>query len=145
MKTSINLNLTDRAKNGRNGAQLVYVLDCIRNSTRAADEGLTFETDADALKFFFRCFNQEFNFLYNKRRFPSLTERIGEYLQGLPSCCPVDYWHDEITKKGVIWGVLDNVEGRKAEEFTENWFKVLGLRICQAAQKVGLNPYFWAV
>ena len=139
------LNLTERAKNGRNGDQLVYVLDCIKNSTRATDEGLTFATDADALTFFFDCFEQEFNHQYNKRCFPSLSDRIGAYLRGLPSCCAVDYWNDEITKLGLSWGVLDSTEGRKSEKFVATFFEVCGLRICQAAQKVGLNPYKYSV
>lgn len=144
MKTN-KFNLTERAKNGRNGVQLVYVLDCIKNSTRAYDEGKTFATDADALTFFFECFNSEFNYTYNKRRFPCLSERIGDYLRGLPSCCNIDFWNDEILKLGLVWGVLDSTEGRKAEKFTENFFDVCGLRICQAAQKVGLNPYQYIV
>ena len=143
MKTKFNL--TDRAKNGRNGAQLVYVLDCIRNSARAYDEGKTFENDFQVLSFFFDCFNEEFNHPYNKRRFPCLSDRIGEYLRGVPSCCYVDIWNEDILKLGLSWGVIDSTEGRKAEKFVENFFEVCGLRICQAAQKVGLNPYQYAV
>lgn len=139
------LNLTDRAKNGRNGAQFVYVLDCIRNSSSATDQGLTFETDAAALSFFFSSFNAEFNHRYNKRLYPSLPERIGEYLRGLPGCFAVDYWNDEILKLGLIWGVIDSTEGRRAEKFLDNFFSVLGYRICQVAQKVGLNPYQYVV
>lgn len=143
MKTIFNL--TDRAKNGRNGVQLVYVLDCIRNSSSAADNNITFENDFDALKFFFDTFNEEFNHAYNKRLFPCLSDRIGEYLRGLPGCCSVDYTDYSILKLGVIWGVIDSTEGRKAEKFLSNFFYVCGLRICQAAQKVGLNPYQYAV
>ena len=144
MKKS-NLNISERARNGRNGVQLVYVLDCIRNSSRATDEGREFANDFEVLKFFFDTFNEEFNDQYNKRRYPNLQNRIGEYLQGLPSCMDVDYWNDEIIKLGLIWGVLDQSEGRKAEKFVNNWFNVLGLRICQAAQKVGINPYQYAI
>ena len=144
MKKSI-LNISERARNGRNGAQLVYVLDCIKNSSRATDEGITFANDYEALKFFFDCFDGEFNYQYNKRRFPNLSERIGDYLRGLPSCCSVAYWNDEILKLGFSWGVLDSVEGRKAEKFLENYWMFLGLRLCQAAQKVGLNPYKYEV
>lgn len=139
------LNLTERAKNGRNGAQLVYVLDCIRNSSRAADEGKTFKTDADALTFFFDCFNEEFNYQYNKRRFPSLSVRIGEYLKGLPSCFSGFYCDADIITLGLTWGVIDSPEGRKAESFLYNYWSVLGFRICQAAKKVGLNPYQYVI
>lgn len=144
MKTT-KQNISERAKNGKNGVQLVYVLDCIRNSSRATDGGITFATDADALTFFFATFCEEFNNRYNKRLFPCLTDRIGAYLRGLPSCFAVDFWDDEIIKKGITWGVLDSSEGRKAENFASRWFDVLGLRICQAAQKVGLNPYQYTI
>ena len=144
MKTT-KQNLTERAKNGKNGVQLSYVVDCITNSSRATDEGRTFATDADALAFFFSTFNEEFNDQYNKRLFPCLSDRIGAYLRGLPSCFSCEFWNDAIINKGITWGVLDSSEGRKAEEFANRWFEVLGLRICQAAQKVGLNPYQYAV
>jgi hypothetical protein len=143
MKT--NVNLTERAKNGRNGVQLVYILDCIKNSRIAADLGVEFKTDADALQFFFNCFNEEFNFAYNKRRFPNLQERIGEYLQGLPGCCDIDYTYHDIILLGVNWGVLSSTEGKKADKFIENFFSICAFRILQAAGKVGINPYKYAV
>ena len=144
MKTNYN-NISERAKNGKNGVQLVYVLDCIKNSSSATDQGLNFETDADALKFFFETFDKEFNYTYNKHRFPCLQNRICEYLRGLPSCCCVDFYTSEILKLGLIWGVIDSPEGRKAEKFAENWFNVLGLRLLQAACKCKLNPYKYTV
>ena len=139
------VNLTERAKNGRNGVQLVYVIDCIKESSRAADEGLEFNTDAEALQFFFDCFEKEFNFQYNKRMFPNLAERIGEWLKGLPSCCNIDYTNHNILLLGVKWGVLSSTEDKKADKFLNNFFMVCGVRILQAAQKVGLNPYKYSV
>lgn len=138
-------NITDRAKSGRNGVQLCYVLDCIRNSSRAADEGLEFNTDAEALQFFFDTFNEEFNYQQNKRRYPNLQERIGEYLRGLPSCCAIDYKNCKILTLGVTWGVLSDINDKKGVEFLARFFNICGLRILQAAQKVGLNPYKYAV
>ena len=139
------VNLTERAKNGRNGVQLVYVIDCIKESSRATDEGKVFNTDAEALQFFFDNFNEEFNFQYNKRMYPNLSERIGEYLKGLPSCCNIDYTNHNILLLGVKWGVLSSTDDRWADKFLENFFTVCGVRILQAAQKVGLNPYKYAV
>ena len=135
-------NLTERVKNGRNGLQFVYVLDCIKNCSRAADENLVFDTDFDTLQFFFDVFNEEFNNSYNRKLFPNLSERIGQYLQGLPSCCNIDYWNDEILNLGISWGVLKSKEGRKAEEFVNNFFRVCGVRLIQAGEKVGVKiPY----
>ena len=138
-------NLTERAKTGRNGVQLVYVIDCIKESSRAADEGKEFKTDAEALQFFFDCFEQEFNFQYNKRQWPNLAERIGEYLKGLPGCCDIDYSDHSILLLGVKWGVLSSTDDKKANKFLANFFSVCGVRILQAAQKVGINPYKYAV
>lgn len=138
-------NLTEKAKNGRNGVQMVYIIDCIKESSRAADEGKEFKTDAEALQFFFDCFEQEFNFQYNKRRYPNLSERIGEYLKGLPSCCNIDHINHSILLLGVKWGVLSSTDDKKANKFLENFFSVCGVRILQAAQKVGINPYKYAV
>lgn len=136
MKTKANL--TEKAKNGRNGVQMVYIIDCIKESSRAADEGKEFKTDAEALQFFFDCFDEEFNFQYNKRMYPNLSERIGAYLQGLPGCCNIDYINHSILLLGVKWGVLSSTDDKKASKFIENFFSVCGLRILQAAQKVGI-------
>lgn len=144
MKKSL-ANLTERAKNGRNGVQLMYVIDCIKESSRATDEGKEFNTDAEALQFFFDNFEEEYNNQYNKRRWPNLAERIGEYLMGLPSCCNIDYTYYNILLLGVKWGVLSSTEDKKADKFLKNFFTVCGVRILQAAQKVGLNPYKYAV
>ena len=135
-------NLTERVKNGRNGQQFVYVLECIKNCSRANDEDITFATDFDTLQFFFDVFNEEFNNSYNRKLFPNLSERIGQYLQGLPSCFNIDYWDDEILNLGISWGVLKSKEGRKAEEFINSFFRVCGVRLIQAGEKVGVKiPY----
>ena len=60
MKKS-NLNISERIRNGRHGIQFVYVLDCIKNSPMATDEGKEFASDYEVLKFFFDTFNEEFN------------------------------------------------------------------------------------
>ena len=138
-------NLTEKAKNGRNGVQMVYVIDCIKESSRTADEGKEFKTDAEALQFFFDCFEQEFNFQYNKRQWPNLAERIGEYLKGLPSCCNIDYTDYSILLLGVKWGVLSSTDDKKANKFLENFFSVCGVRILQAARKLGIDTYKYAV
>lgn len=137
MKTSNNL--SERVKNGRNGVQFVYVLDAIRNSGRAADEGKDFATDRDALLFFWDSFNAEFNDAYNKKRYRNLQARIANYLQGLPSCIAVDYWNDDIINIGRAWGFCQTE--RKAAQFVENWFNVIALRIIQASDKVGINTF----
>ena len=138
-------NLSNEVMSGKTGAQFAYLLDCIKNGSRATDEGREFANDREAVKFFFEVFNDEFNDQNNKRLFPNLQDRIANYLLGLPSVCSVDYWHDEIIKLGLIWGVLNETEGRKAEKFLENYWSVLGCRLIQMAQKLDVNPYQYLV
>ena len=139
------LNLTNRAKNGRIGVQLVYVLDCIKHSASATDQNMKFDNDKQVLQFFFDEFNEEFNHEYNKRYYPSLQQRIEQYLRGLPGCCSIEYVEYNILQLGIKWGVLSSTDDKKACKFVDNFFAVCALRILQAAQKVGLNPYQWAV
>ena len=138
MKRNV-LNLSDSAVNGRNGKQLVYVLDCIENSTRAQDENQTFETDCEVIKFFFDCFESEYNYKQNKQRFPNLQERIKNWIAGLPSCFCCDYESYNIIQRGVEFGVLTGTDEKKNEKFVNGWFNVLACRIIQVAVKVGYN------
>lgn len=135
-------NLSESVKNGRNGVQFVYVLECIKESAHATDEGKVFATDYDALLFFWETFRQEFNHDYNRRRYPNLQERVKNYLQGLPSCFAVEYWNDEIIKIGKSWGFCQTE--RKAAQFVENWWNLIALRIIQASEKVGIFPMRFA-
>lgn len=133
------LNLTDRAKNGRIGVQLVYVLDCIKNSASATDQDMKFENDKQILQFFFDEFNEEFNKEYNKRYYPSLQQRIEYYLRGLPGCCSIEYVDYNILQLGIKWGVLRGTDDKKACSFVANFWSVCALRIIQAATKLGIN------
>lgn len=133
---ALNYNLTESAINSKNGVQLVYVLDCIKNSNYATDENKVFVNDFETIKFFFDCFNKEFNYRNNIKRFPNLQERIKEYLQGLPSCFTCAFYNCDIIDKGVKFGVLTGSDERKNEKFINNWFNVLAYRILQTADKV---------
>ena len=110
-------------ENKRFGIQFSYILDCITS------ESVELTTDKEKVDYFFKCYEIEFNHEWNKRRYPNESERIGNYLQGLPSCCSVEYWEDEIVKIGESWGFCKT--SRKAEEFVNNWFRFLGFRLIQ--------------
>lgn len=142
MKTN-NFNLSNSAVNGLNGVQLVYVLDCIKNSTRAKDENRTFANDLEAITFFFECFEKEYNHEYNKKMCPNLQRRIKEWIAGLPSCFNCYYSNYDIINCGIKWGKLSGFDGfaneRKNETFVNGWFSILALRAIQTALKLGYN------
>lgn len=110
-----------------NGKQFAYVLDaiCVYDY-----EGTELEaTDKECVKYFFDCFESEFNFEYNRRRYPNLQNRINEYLKGLPSCIRIAFENYKIAEIGKSWGYCKNE--RKEAQFIENWFSVIAFRLIQ--------------
>ena len=110
----------------RNGAQFAYILDSINH------EG----SDREKVSYFFECFMQEFDFDYNRRRYPNTADRIGEYLQGLPSCCSVAFTYWDIEQQGKKWGFCG--DDKKTANFINNWFQVLGSRLVALIEAAGI-------
>ncbi len=136
-KTTAKRNLSEKVRNSAKGMQYAYIMDCVKNSSRATDEGKEFADDAEVLQYFADCFGDEFNHEYNKRLYPNIAERIGNYLQGLPSVCSVDYWHYDIIQIGKKWGFCQTE--KKAETFCDHWFTQLGCRIVEMCNKLGVQ------
>lgn len=110
------------------GVQFAYVLDCIYN-----DEKLDM-SDKEAINYFFDYFDREYNDAYYKRLYPSLQERVKEYIEGLPSCFGVAYCTDTIINIGKSWGYCRTE--RQIVDFQNNWFSVIAWRLIQLKEKL---------
>lgn len=132
-----NVNLTERFKKSRSGVQCCYILDCIKNSSCVNDENIEIMSDKEALELFLKYFNEEFNYSYNKKRYPILQNRIEQYLRGLPSVCSVTYSDYNIKQIGKSWGFCQSE--KKADQFVENWWSILAYRILQIANKFDIS------
>lgn len=130
-------NLSDKVLSSKNGVQFQYVLENIEDCSRANDEGITFESDYDKIKFFFDVFNEEFNYIQNRKRYPNLQNRICEFLRGLPSCINIDYTDYDIITNGKKWGYCQTE--KKETAFIENWFNMIAFRLIQIAHKLGFD------
>lgn len=106
-----------------NGKQFAYILDAIHSDTRE------FSTDKERIEYFFECFNKEYNDEYYKRIYPNETDRIANWLQGLPSCIGIDYENSTIIEIGKSWGYCKTE--KKENEFIENWFFQIALKLRQ--------------
>jgi hypothetical protein len=129
-------NLTDRFKKSRVGVQCNYILDCIKNSSLVNDENIVIRNDKEAVELFAKYFNEEFNYSYNKKRYPILQNRIAQYLRGLPSVCSVAYSDYDIKQIGKSWGFCQSE--KEADEFVENWWSILAFRILQLVYKLDI-------
>lgn len=116
----------------RTGKQFCYLLDALYNS----ETGEAFANDFDAVFYMWHKFNEEFNNDYNRKLYPKLSDRVGEWFAGLPSGVGIAFTYADIIEVGRSWGYCKNE--KQAIKFCEDWFRVLGLRFVQMVQKLGL-------
>ena len=126
------VNLTEAYSKGK-GYQVRYAVDCIKEAMDLENE----PTDKEAVEYFLKDFDRVANYPYNKKRFPNTAKRICDYLQGLPNTFCVEYRNYKIIEIGKSWGFCQTE--KKEEKFVENWFTMLGVRVLQAASKLGID------
>ena len=110
------------------GVQFAYVLDCIYNDEKDN------MSDKEAINYFFECFNEEYNYDYNKRLYPNLQKRISEYIQGLPTCFGIAFTRYDIEQIGKSWGYCKTEP--QTLKFVNNWFDAIAFRLIQLKEKL---------
>ena len=76
----------DIRQDKRNGKEYAYILDeCFYGDEHKGD----FTTDEARLWLILSCF-KNWDCEHERRKFPILSDRIGDWLRGLPSVCSVD-------------------------------------------------------
>lgn len=116
------------------GAQYAYLLDeCIDGDNYKGE----FNTDKE--KIYLVIANYK-SWLRNnqKPKTWSTARHIGDWLRGLPSCCKVAYWNDEIVRIGQSWGFPLRTDSAQ-EKFADQWWTVCGQRLLEIADKLGLS------
>lgn len=66
-----------------------YAVECIEGTEYGIDTDNM--TDKEKIEFVLGVFDDEYNIPYNKRSYPKLHERLGQYFRGLPSCYNIDF------------------------------------------------------
>lgn len=116
----------------RTGAQFAYVLDSIFDP----ETGEQFATDLDAARAAWEMFDSEKNSIWDRKQYPRLSERVGQWLQGLPSGVAIAFSNSDIIDTGRAWGYCQT--DKKTAEFVNNWFTNLGFRFVQVWTAAGL-------
>ena len=129
-------NLSERVLNSKVGKQFSYILECIDTCSAADYQGKEFETDLERIAFFWQGF-KNYDYPSNKKRIPNLQLRVADWLQGLPEYLNVDFENYKIIEIGKSWGYCSTE--RKENEFINNWFKNIALRLIQIANKLGYS------
>ena len=115
------------------------LLKIIDNSITTEAYGVEFETLQERAAYCLECFNREFNNPYNKARWPSRVELVGEWLAGLPSVITVPYWNDEIVSYGYKLGMIpqrktEAARERQEQKFIDRWFVVMAYHLILASE-----------
>lgn len=127
--------MKDLRNNKRYGEQFAYVLDAIYAESEETGEEITSQlTDKQKVEWVFRQFDIEFNYDYNKKRYPNEQERLANYLQGLPSCINIAFSDYDIKQLGKSWGYCKTE--KKAAEFVGRWFSVMAFRLLQLRDRL---------
>lgn len=109
-----------------------YILDCVNSD----DVDVTAMTDKEKIEFVLERFNEDRNGAWWKQEYPLLSERIGNYLAGLPSSCSVAFSDYDIAQIGKSWGLAYD-----PARFVYYWFKNCGRRIVELANMYEIDLY----
>ena len=123
----------DVRQDKRNGKEYAYILDdCFYGDEHNGD----FSTDKARIWLILACF-KNWDCEHERRKFPILCDRIGDWLRGLPSVCSVDYGADKILQRGKEWGLCSTEAGEY--RFINGWYRRMGQRIVEMIGKLGLD------
>lgn len=116
------------------GAQYAYLLDeCIDGDNYNGDF-----TD-DRAKIYLVLGNYKSWLKNNKKPGTWSTARhIGDWLRGLPSCCKVAYWNNEMVRIGQSWGIPLLTDSAQ-EKFADQWWTICGQRLLEIADKLKVS------
>lgn len=118
------------------GKQYAYLLDqCINGENYNGD------FTSDQAKIYLVLANYKHWLVNNdKPRTWSTAKHIGDWLRGLPSCCTVAFWHNEIVNIGQSWGIPLLTDSAQ-EKFADEWWTICGQRLLEIADKLNISYY----
>lgn len=98
----------------KNLAKYEYILGCMNN------EDINLATPQEKLQNFVDKYHREFCSKWNVSQWPSHSQRIEQYLRGLPSSCSVAFATYDIVEIGKEWGECETPE--RENVFDKYWW-----------------------
>ena len=93
------------------------------------------KTDKQKVKFVLDCFNKEFNYSNNKKRYKNLIIRIAEWLKCTPSVINIEIWNEDIIRVAKEYKLLPlNITEDEEYNFVEYWFELCASTILAIAK-----------
>lgn len=92
-------------------------------------------TSSEKIKFFFDCYDREFNHEYNKKRYPNEQERLKNYLQGLPSCINIPFYNWDILELYKELNGIKTLSSKKEESVLKYYWDKIAFTLLQLKRK----------
>jgi hypothetical protein len=103
-----------------------YLISCIDASGYDGPEPTT---DAEKVRFLYDTFVSEYG--WNLQRL-GLVKALAEYFSGLPSCCTIAFYNDDIVALARKWGSLPaGATERQERAILDNWFNFAANKTAQ--------------
>lgn len=111
-----------------------YLTECLPTAeTIQLEYGKTVEDTIQArLQFVVDCFNSEYNFADNRKRYGNTPNVFAQWLMGLPSVFSVEYRNHAIIELAKQWGSLQDYSTELQEQrILDNWFNFAAVKFSQ--------------
>ena len=110
-----------------------YILGSIVLPT---DHGNEITTNGDKINFLFDCYNSEYNYKYNVKRYPNEQERFANWLAGGPSVISLPWFYDGIIKLAQELQEVENFPKATEKRIIENYFNFMAYHIIKVSNKL---------
>ena len=87
------------------------------------------ETKKQKLTFLFDCFDSEFNYSNNVKRYPNLQDRFAQWLQGLPSSISLPFYYNDILELSKNLLEVDELSKAKENTICKNYWSFMAYHI----------------
>lgn len=96
------------------------------------------DTESARAAYIWQRFDSEYNYSDNVRRYPSLQERVAQWLQGLP--LNIAYTYCDIIALAEQWHECKLTE-KQADAVIERYFSFMAFRLIQLWEKHGIDVH----
>ena len=124
-------------KNISKADQAAKINAYLLNAVDGDNYGVILGNDREKINFVMDCFNKEYSFPDNLKRYPNDVTRFTEWIQGLPGSFNIDYENYRILEIAIEWESMpaNATEGRK-DQILLNWFNYIANKTFQLHRKL---------
>lgn len=115
-----------------------YIIEAI--SWDGYEVDLSEATDKEKLQFVADQFKATQNYANNLKKFPNHQERLGDWLQGLPSVFNIDFENYRILELAKEWGSIpENATEKQEDLILDGWWRFISAKIISLMCKNGIS------